>query len=331
MIKLIAYGVRPNEVEYFKQLNKYNFELTLIEALLTDDNLDTVKGHDSVLLRANCKGDRQALEFMKNKGINYVFTRTVGYSHIDLDAARDLNIKVARVPRYSPNAIAELAVMLAMNLLRNLPFTLDRTKEKDLRVVPEMFSREIRNCTVGVYGTGKIGLTEAKLFKGLGAKVFGFDLYPSEAAKEVVEFVSAEELLKNSDIVSMHIPHIPNENDGMINEDFISQMKDDAILINTARGELQDNEAIIKAIKNDTLRGFGTDVMPNEQDVFFKKFTDENPLPDKSVEDLLALFPRVLVTPHIGSNTDEALSNMIETSFENFYEVIETGQCDNLV
>ncbi|WP_035856040.1 NAD(P)-dependent oxidoreductase [Jeotgalicoccus marinus] len=331
MIKLIAYGVRPNEVEYFKQLNKYNFELTLIEALLTDDNLDTVKGHDSVLLRANCKGDRQALEFMKNKGINYVFTRTVGYSHIDLDAARDLNIKVARVPRYSPNAIAELAVMLAMNLLRNLPFTLDRTKEKDLRVVPEMFSREIRNCTVGVYGTGKIGLTEAKLFKGLGAKVFGFDLYPSEAAKEVVEFVSAEELLKNNDIVSMHIPHIPNENDGMINEDFISQMKDDAILINTARGELQDNEAIIKAIKNDTLRGFGTDVMPNEQDVFFKKFTDENPLPDKSVEDLLALFPRVLVTPHIGSNTDEALSNMIETSFENFYEVIETGQCDNLV
>ncbi|MCK1975582.1 2-hydroxyacid dehydrogenase [Jeotgalicoccus huakuii] len=331
MIKLIAYGVRPNEVEYFKQLNKYNFDLTLVEGLLTDDNLESVKGQDAVLLRANCKGDREALEYMKEAGINYVFTRTVGYSHIDLDAARDLDIKVARVPRYSPNAIAELAVMLAMNLLRNLPFTLDRTKEKDLRVAPEMFSREIRNCTVGVYGTGKIGLTEAKLFKGLGAKVFGFDLYPSEAAKEVVEFVSAEELLKNSDIVSMHIPHIPNENDGMINEDFISQMKDDAILINTARGELQDNEAIIKAIKNGALRGFGTDVMPNEQDVFFKKFTDENPLPDKSVEDLLALFPRVLVTPHIGSNTDEALSNMIETSFKNFYEVIETGQCDNLV
>lgn len=331
MIKLIAYGVRPNEVEYFKQLNKYNFDLTLVEGLLTDDNLESVKGQDAVLLRANCKGDREALEYMKEAGINYVFTRTVGYSHIDLDAARDLDIKVARVPRYSPNAIAELAVMLAMNLLRNLPFTLDRTKEKDLRVAPEMFSREIRNCTVGVYGTGKIGLTEAKLFKGLGAKVLGFDLYPSEAAKEVVEFVSAEELLKNSDIVSMHIPHIPNENDGMINEDFISQMKDDAILINTARGELQDNEAIIKAIKNGALRGFGTDVMPNEQDVFFKKFTDENPLPDKSVEDLLALFPRVLVTPHIGSNTDEALSNMIETSFKNFYEVIETGQCDNLV
>ena len=331
MIKLIAYGVRPNEVEYFKQLNKYNFDLTLVEGLLTDDNLESVKGHDAVLLRANCKVDRQALKFMKEAGINYVFTRTVGYSHIDLDAARDLDIKVARVPRYSPNAIAELAVMLAMNLLRNLPFTLDRTKNKDLRVAPEMFSREIRNCTVGVYGTGKIGLTEAKLFKGLGAKVVGFDLYPSEAAKEVVEFVSAEELLKNSDIVSMHIPHIPNENDGMINEDFISQMKDDAILINTARGELQDNEAIIKAIKNGTLGGFGTDVMPNEQDVFFKKFTDENPLPDKNVEALLALYPRVLVTPHIGSNTDEALSNMIETSFNNFYEVLQTGQCDNLV
>ncbi|TFU62641.1 lactate dehydrogenase [Jeotgalicoccus nanhaiensis] len=331
MMKIICYGVRPNEVEYFKHLNKYNYDLTLIEDLLTDENIQTAQGHDAVLLRANCSAHADNLKYMKDCGIDYVFTRTVGFSHIDLEAAKALDIKVAHVPRYSPNAIAELSVTLAMNLLRNVPFTLERTSRHDMRVDPEMFSREIRNCTVGVYGTGKIGLTEAKLFKGLGARVIGYDIFESEAAKEVVDFVELDELLRESDIVSLHIPHIPEENDEMVNETFISKMKNNAILINTARGELQSNAAIVKAIKEQQLGGFGTDVLPNEAEVFFKKFSEENPIPDASAADLIDLYPRVLVTPHIGSNTDEALANMIETSFQNFKDVLETGHSDNLV
>lgn len=117
----------------------------------------------------------------------------------------------------------------------------------------------------------------------------------------------------------------------MVNEDFIAKMKNDAILINTARGELQSNSAIAHAIKNNQLAGFGTDVLPNESEVFFKQFSPWHPIPDDSARDLIRLYPRVLVTPHIGSNTDEALSNMIETSFENFEETFKTGHCDNLL
>ena len=169
-------------------------------------------------------------------------------------------MEVARVPSYSPNAIAELSLTLAMMLLRNTAYTTNRTSFKNFIVDSQMFSREIRNCTVGVIGTGKIGLTEAKLFKGLGAKVIGYDVFESDAAKEVLEFKSLDALLAESDIVSIHVPYFPGKNDKMINAEFLSKMKEDAILINTARGELQDNEAILEALETNQIGAFGTDV-----------------------------------------------------------------------
>ncbi|WEV45066.1 2-hydroxyacid dehydrogenase [Streptococcaceae bacterium ESL0687] len=331
MLKIACYGVRPNEKPYFEKLNKYNYDLSLIEDLLTHDNIDTTKGQDAVLLRGNCVADKENLEKMKSFGVRYVFTRTVGFNHIDLDAAKELGLLVARVPGYSPNAIAELALTLGMSLLRNVSYTVDRTSQKNFTVTPQMFSREIRNCTVGILGTGKIGLVEAKLYKGLGARVVAYDIYQSDEAKEVVEFLELDELLETSDIVSLHLPYFPGKNDKLVNQDFLAKMKDDAILINTARGELQDNEAILKALQENTLGAFGTDVMPNETSIFFKEFSPENPMLDSLAEQLVDLYPRVLITPHIGSNTDEALKNMIEISFDNFNDVETTGTCPNLI
>ena len=138
-------------------------------------------------------------------------------------------------------------------------------------------------------------------------------------------FHSLEELLAKSDIVSIHVPHIPGENDQMINEGFLAQMKKGSILINTARGELQDNEAILRALKSNHLAGFATDVLQMKQR-FFRSFKPWETIPDPAIQQLVEMYPRVLVTPHVGSNTDEALSNMISTSFENFREIIETGK-----
>ncbi|MEH7392318.1 NAD(P)-dependent oxidoreductase [Bacillus sp. JJ1474] len=180
-------------------------------------------------------------------------------------------------------------------------------------------------------GIGKIGLTEAKLFKGLGAEVLAFDVYQSEEAKQVVTFMEMDELLEESDIVSIHVPYFPGKNDKLVNTDFIAKMKDGAILINTARGELQDNEAILNALKTRKLEGFATDVFANEEQIFFQKFDKPTKKLDPTVQALIDLYPRVLVTPHIGSNTDEALVNMIETSFENFYDVITSGQTSNAI
>ncbi len=123
----------------------------------------------------------------------------------------------------------------------------------------------------------------------------------------------------------------PGENDQMINEGFLAQMKRGSILINTARGELQDNEAILRALKSEHLAGFATDVFANETDVFFRSFKPWEMIPDPAIQQLVELYPRVLITPHVGSNTDEALSNMISTSFENFREIIETGKTKNEV
>lgn len=329
--KVLCYGVRPNEVPFFEKLNKYGFELKLITDLLTDQNVEEAKGMDAVVLRANCPAHRENLEKMASYGVKFVVTRTVGFTHIDLEAAKDLGIKSARVPSYSPNAIAELAVTMAMSLLRHVTHTVHKTSQYDFRVDATMFSKEIRNCNVGIIGTGKIGLTEANLFKGLGATVYGYDVFQSDAAKEVVTFVELDELLEKCDIVSLHVPYLPGQNDQMVNDAFIAKMKDGAILINTARGEIQDNLAILNAIKSGKLDGYGTDVLANETEFFFKKFDSARAIPDPVVRELVEMYPKVLVTPHVGSNTDEALSNMIETSFDNLKELFETGQTQNAI
>lgn len=330
-LKVVCYGVRPNEVPFFEKLNKYNFELRLVEELLTHDNINTAEGMDAVILRGNCVADRQNIEKMSEYGIKYAFTRTVGFNHIDLQAAADYNMSVARVPGYSPNAIAELSLTLAMSLLRHVSHTVNKTSKYDFRVDGTMFSKEIRNYKVGIIGTGKIGLTEAKLFRGLGADVYGYDVFKSEEAKHVVKFVEMDDLLEKCDIVSLHVPYFPGKNDKMVNAEFISKMKDGAILINTARGELQDNEAILEAIKSGKLDGFGTDVFANEAAFFFKNFENGDEISDQTVRELVDLYPKVLVTPHIGSNTDEALSNMIEISYDNLNDVLTTGSTANTI
>jgi D-lactate dehydrogenase len=279
------------------------------------------------MLRANCPANRKNLEIFKSYGVEYLLTRTVGYDHIDLDAAKEMGFKMARVPTYSPNAIGELAITFAMNLVRKGSYMINRTREKNFTIDEFMFSREIRNLTVGIVGTGKIGLTSARLFKGLGSKIIAYDIYENEEAKNILEYVSMDELIKNADIISLHCPYIKGVNEKLINEDFIKKAKDNVILINTARGELQDVEAIIKGLESGKIGGFATDVFSNEKEFFFKNMSGKEI--DKNVQKLLDLYPRVLITPHIGSYTDEALTNMIEISYENLDEFITKGFSKN--
>lgn len=203
----------------------------------------------------------------------------------------------------------------------------DLSRQKDFRVTSQMFSREIRNCKVGVIGCGKIGLTAASLFKGLGAEVLGYDVYQSDAAKEVVTFVEMEELIKESDIISLHMPHIKGVNDNLVDAEFIAKMKDNAIIVNTARGEIVDLEAVVAAVESGKLAGAGLDVIANEKELFFNKFEGEigNELYERAVK----LFPKLLFTPHIGSSTDEALLNMVEISLQNMEEYHNTNTCTN--
>ena len=329
MMKVLCYGVRDVEEKYFHQLNeKYGFELTLAkEYLNTKETALLAKGHDAVILRGNCWANKENLDIFNELGIKYVLTRTVGVNHIDNVYAKSLGMKTAYVPFYSPNAIAELAVTLAMMLLRNTTLMTSNSYKKDFKVYSSMFSREIRNCTVGIIGLGKIGFTAAKLFKGLGAKVIAYDIFKKEGVDDILTQVDMETLIKESDIISIHIPFI-KEKGKIITKEFISKMKKDSIIINTGRGETVDTQAIIEGIKNGHLSGAGIDTLENESEIFFKDFSNSK-MPSAMFEELVNLYPKVLITPHLGSFTDEALINMIETSFENLKDILEKGDCKN--
>lgn len=329
-VKVVCYGVRDVEVPFFEKLNNYGFKLALVPELMTAENVALTKDAQAVIVRGNCKADRQNIKKMASYGVTYLLTRTVGLNHMDLEAAKEFGMQVARVPAYSPNAISELAVTLAMMLIRHTAYTVNKTKSKDFTVNATMLSKEIRHCIVGILGTGKIGLTTAKLFKGLGAKVVAYDIFENEAAKQIVDYLPLDEVLKIADVVSVHVPYFKGQNDKMINADFLAKMKNDAVLINTARGGLQDDEAILAAIENHTLGAFGTDGFAGEVDLFFKNMKNQA-LPYPAVEKLINYYPRVLVTPHIGSYTDEALTNMVEISFANLNEFLTTGNCCNKV
>lgn len=327
-VNLVCYGVRDVETEYFNSLNKYGYRTTYVGDLLNTDNLHLIEGNEAVMLRGNCPADAKNIERMAGYGVKYLLTRTVGYNHIDVEAAKKHGLKVARVPGYSPNAIAELALTLAMMLLRNTAYTVHRTRKKDFRADAQMFSPEIRRCTVGIIGTGRIGLTAAKLFKGLGARVVAYDLYPTEAAREVVDYLTMDEVVAQSDIISLHCPYIKDSNHYMVDDEFIARMKTGAILINTARGELQDIEAVIRGLESDKLGGFGTDVLEGESEVFFRDLRDQE-LADRNIEKLTRMFPKVIITPHIGSYTDEALTNMVEISYDNLNDLLTRGRSEN--
>ena len=324
-MKILCYGVRDVERPIFEKANeKFGFELTLVPHLLSDANVDEVEGHDALLLRANCIASRRNLDIIKNKyGINYVLTRTAGFNHIDLEAAKEFGVRVAYVPVYSPNAISELAVALTMDLARHSLYAAYKAANLDFTVDAPMFSKEIRNSTVGIVGLGNIGLVTAKLFHGMGATIVGNDIV--EKNIDYIEQLPLQELAKRSDIVIVHVPYFKGSNDNLINEEFINNMPDGGIIVNVARGELQDVQAIVAAIKSGKLAGFATDVIVNEAKTFFHKFDSVDEL-DPEIKELVELYPRVLLTPHIGSYTDEAVLNMVETSFENLTDIIEGNE-----
>ena len=325
--KIICFGVRNYEIPTFDELGKkYNYELKYCPQYLNSDNLSDAYGYEIAMVRGNCFLNRESILDLKNHGLKTLLTRTAGFNHIDVQACKELGINAAYAPGYSPNAISELTLTLAMSLLRNVAYATKRTSEGNFIVSDQMFSREVRSCTVGILGCGKIGRTTGLLFKGLGAKVVGYDPYPCDEGRAILEYLPLDEFIAQSDIICCHLPYIKGVNEDFVNKEFIAKMKDHSILINTARGECLDYEAAIEAVESGKLDGLGLDVVKNEKALFFKDHAGEK-LSDPIHAKLLALYPQVLLTPHVGSASNLALRDMIEFSLKNMDEIFETGTC----
>ncbi len=293
--------------------------MKLIEEYLTRDNAEMAQDCDAVLVRGNCLCDAENLKKFKSYGINWVFTRTVGYNHFDLQAAKKLGISIARVPNYSPFAVANLAFTLGENLVHHIAEARYEVHLGDFIMHPQYFATEFNRLTIGIFGAGKIGVAEAKLWDGIGATVLAYDPFPSDQAKQYVNFVSQDELVQKSDVVSVHVSY------------FLKKMKTSAYLVNTARGELADTQAIADAIRSGEIAGYGGDVIVDEKHLVGKKFESIGQEPDPAVRELMSLYPKVLMTPHMGSFTKPALEDMISISYENFHEMQTKGNCKFLL
>lgn len=327
--KIICFGCRDYEKPYFDRLGKqYGYELVLRPEYIGDDTWELAKGYEIVMVRGGCHLGRESMKKLAENGLKYYLTRTAGYNHVDVAACKEFGIETAFVPGYSPNAISELALTLAMMLLRNGVYATNEAREGRFKVTNQMFSREIRGCTVGILGCGRIGCTTASLFKGLGARVIGYDPYPSDFAKNLMEMKPAEEVFQEADVLVVHMAYFKGSNDNFVNAERVAMMKKGSIIVNVARGEVLDTEAVVEAVKNGHLAGFGLDVIANEGALFNHEFDPKN-MGNPLFQDLVDLYPRILVTPHIGSATDLALVDMIEVSLKNMEEYLATGKCKN--
>ena len=325
-MKLVLFNLREDEKS---ALNNWiashpEVEVDVHSEELTASNKHLLEGKDGVVLAQNKPFEKEVYEYAKEQGIKVFATRSAGFDIYDLELMKELDIKMTNVPSYSPNAIAEHVLTTALRISRNTNKIQRNVEKHNFTWNPGILSRELRTLTVGVIGTGRIGTQAAKLFKALGSKVLGYDIYPNDAAREVLEYVdNIDELITNSDIITIHMPAIKDYNH-MVNDEFLSKMKDNSILLNAARGMLVDTKALLRALDSGKLLGAGLDVYENEGKYVHKNFEDKL---------LQTLIDRddVIYTPHTAFYTETAIQNLVEGGLEAAVEVIKTGTSANVV
>lgn len=327
-MKILACCVRPDEVESFEKFSEtYGHEVELISQSFGPEVAHLAEGYDAVSILGNCNANREALEKIKSYGIKYLASRSAGVNNIDLQAANEFGISVANVAAYSPNSVSEFTVGLTLCLTRKIPFALRRVGIQNFGL-NGLIGVELRNLTIGVIGTGRIGLEVIKGFSGFGAKMIGYDLYPNEKAKEYLDYVSLDELYKTADIITLHCP-LTEDNNHIIGKESIEKMKDGVFIINSARGGLIDSEALIEGLKSGKIGGAALDTYEHEVGTYHNSKVNEILQDDTLAK--LRNFPNVVMTPHFGFYTDEAVSNMVETTLINIKDFGEKGTCNNHV
>lgn len=321
-------AVEEKAVNSWKENNK-DIELVITEKELSEDTMDMLKDCDAVCISQIKPISEQVYDFAKENGVKVFSTRSAGIDMYDTKKLNSLGIKLTNVPSYSPNAIAEHAVTAALIISRKIAKIEKNVKEHNFSWEKRLLSREMRTMTVGILGTGRIGTAAAKLFKGLGANVIGYDLYPNDNAKEYLTYVdSVETLAKQSDIISLHMP-ATEENYHMVNDKFFELMPENSIIINSGRGSLIDTKALFRALDSKKLLGAGLDVYEFESPYVPKDMRD------KEIEDadFLQLIERedILYTPHTAYFTETAVENLVQGALNSSKNFIENGNDDFVV
>ncbi|KRM96421.1 D-lactate dehydrogenase [Liquorilactobacillus aquaticus DSM 21051] len=328
-MKFIAFNAREDEQQYFEAWEKKNdIQVKTVKGALDSNTLDRTIGYDGVLALQTGVFPNKMFDKLNKNGVKVFSIRNVGVDNLDLEEAKSNGIKVTNVPAYSPNAIAEFSVTQLMQLLRNTTVFRRKVAEHDFRWAP-FVGKELRSLTVGVIGTGRIGRAAINIYRGFGAKVIAYDVYPnSELEKEGMYVSSYDELFAQSDVITMHMPATPKDHH-LINAETIAKMKKGVYIINTARGSLINTPDLIAALKNGQVAGAALDTYENESPLFNHDLREEE-LQDKVFSELLEL-DNVLVTPHVAFYTETAVKNMVFVALDSAKAVCETGTADTIV
>lgn len=328
-MKIAFFSTHTFDREVFDEYNSRTAHpIHYLTAHLNEDTASLAHAYECVCVFVNDIVNDHVITTLASGGTRLIATRSAGFNHIDLDAARRHNIAVVRVPAYSPYAVAEHAIAMILTLNRKTHRAFNRVREGNF-ALDGLLGFDLYGKTAGVIGTGKIGRVFANILLGFGCHVLAHDITPDATLRDSgVTYLPLEDLLRKSDIVSLHCPLLPATHH-MINSATLDRMKPGAMLINTSRGGLVDTRAVIEALKTGHLGYLGLDVYEEEGDLFFEDLSGQV-LQDDVFARLLT-FPNVLITGHQAFFTREALWAIAMTTLENITEFAARGEAKNQI
>lgn len=311
-MQITVYNCRPFDeralfTEYARELG---VELVLCADAPDLDNVSLSRGSRCVNVITS-KIDAALIRAFRENGVEYITTRTIGYDHIDIEAARACGIKVGNAP-YGPNGVADYTVMLILMSIRRMGAILGRTALQDYTLAG-LNGSELRDLTVGVIGTGRIGATVVKDLSGFGCRVLAHDLYEKEEVKQYAAYAPLAQIWREADVITLHMP-LTQDNRHLINAKTIAQMKDGVVIVNTARGALIDSDAFIEAIENGKIGAAGLDVVENEFGLYY--YDHKSDILKNRELALLRSFPNVIVSHHMAFYTKNYVETVVKDSLK---------------
>ena len=322
-----VYSSQPYDQQYLQQAGPQinwhfvNVALDIETAALAADS-------QAVCIFVNDKADAAVLAQLAAFGVKTLVLRCAGFNNVDLAAASALGMQVARVPAYSPEAVAEHCVAMMLCLNRKLHKAYNRVRDDNFSL-HGLLGFNLHGKTAGIIGTGRIGLATARILQGFGMQLLCYDIAPQpELLPANARYCELDELYRLADVITLHCPLTPQTHH-LINADSLALMKDNLMLINTSRGGLIDTKAVIGALKSKKIGLLGLDVYEQEADLFFKDLSNEV-IADEVFQRLLT-FPNVLITGHQAFFTDEALCQISQTTVANLHNLLAGLPCPNLL
>ncbi len=322
-MRILAFEVRDDERESFEKFSKeFNCEITCIPEALSYENIDMVKGYDGITVLAGCRITAEIQEALLERGISSCATRTIGYDHFDVEHAHKTGFRICN-SNYPPNGVADYTVMFILMALRHYKQALWRGHVNDYSL-KGLKGREMRELTIGVIGTGRIGKAVIENLTGFGCRILAYDVYRDKSLEGKAVYTDLDTIYRECDVISLHTP-LMESTYYMINRNTLENMKDGVILVNCARGELMDVEALVWGIESRKIGALALDVIEGEGGIYHEdRRTDI--LQNKNMA-YLRQFPNVIMTQHVAFYTDTAVISMVRCAVEGLKAFASGQQC----